>query len=283
MSGRLLGQDASVLAAAGADVQALGEIEEWARRAVVVPAGTEVVDAHVHLGVDRDGHKLAAADLIADMDANGIGRAVAFPADEPGSGGDFRDANRRVTDAAAEHPDRIIPFCRVDPAVGADVAMGEAHASGARGLKLHPVAQRFAPEADECVAVVRAATDLGWPVLFHAGFGARALGPAFAALLDCVPDARLILAHGGRGDHRALAAATAGHPDVLFDTSIAALPDLATLPPERVVFGSDRPYGDHAQALHLVGCAARVAGWDATALHGVLGGNLMRMLEGPAA
>ena len=143
---------------------------------------------------------------------------------------------------------------------------------------LHPVAQGFRPEGDECVAVVRQATDLGWPVLFHAGFGARALGPAFAGLLDQVPDARLILAHGGRGDHRALAAVAAGYPDVLFDTSIAALPDLVTLPPERIVFGSDRPYGDHAQALHLVGTAARVAGWDSAAMRAVLGGTLMRWL-----
>jgi predicted TIM-barrel fold metal-dependent hydrolase len=283
LSDRLLGQHSSVLASAGADIAALADIEEWARRSVVVPPGTEVVDAHVHLGIDRDGHALSAADLIADMDANGIGRAVAFPADEPGSGGDFRDANGRVIDAWAAHPDRIIPFCRIDPAVGAAAAIDGAHAAGARGLKLHPVAQRFAPEGEVCVAAVRRATDLGWPVLFHAGFGARALGPAFGALLERVPDARVILAHGGRGDHRALAALAAAYPDVLFDTSIAALPDLVTLPPERIVFGTDRPYGDHAQALHLVGVAARVAGWDTTAMRGVLGGNLMRLLGGEAA
>jgi fumarate hydratase subunit beta len=46
------------------------------------------------------------------------------------------------------------------------------------------VAQRFRPESDECIDVVRAATDLGWPVLFHAGCGARPLGPAFAGLID---------------------------------------------------------------------------------------------------
>ena len=280
MSGRLLGQDASVLRSAGADVDALAGIEEWARRSVVVPEGTLVVDAHVHLGVDRDGHTLSATDLVADLDANGIDRAVAFPADEPGPGGDFRESNGRVLEAAGAHPSRIIPFCRVDPAVGAEAAMDEAQAGGARGLKLHPVAQRFAPEGDECVAVVRRATDLGWPVLFHAGFGARALGPAFTALLERVPDARLILAHGGRGDHRALAVLAAAYPDVVFDTSIAALPDLVSLPPERIVFGTDRPYGDHAQALHLVGAAARVAGWDATAVRGVLGANIMRLLGG---
>lgn len=278
MSGRLLGQDAAVLGAAGAEVGALRDIEQWAFRSVSRPGGSRVVDAHCHLGVDRDGHALSAKDLVADLDCAGIAASVAFPADEPGPGGDFSQANQRALDAAAAYPDRIIPFCRVDPAVAAEGAVEQAHAGGARGLKLHPVAQRFAPESDACVHAVRHATDLGWPVLFHAGFGARPLGPAFAALLEQVPTARLILAHGGRGDHRALAAVAAGYPHVMFDTSIAALPDLATIPPERVVFGSDRPYGDHAQALHLVGAAARVAGWDEVALRGVLGGNLMRLL-----
>jgi predicted TIM-barrel fold metal-dependent hydrolase len=282
LSGRVLGQDAAVLAGAGADVDALRQIEAWALRSVVVPEGAPVVDAHVHLGVDRDGHMLSAADLVADLDACGVNAAVAFPADEPGSGGDFRDANARVLEAAAAFPDRIVPFCRVDPARGAVPAMARAHEGGARGLKLHPVAQRFRPESPECVEVVRAATDLGWPVLFHAGFGARALGPAFAALIEAVPDCRLILAHGGRGDHRALAAVTAGHAGVLFDTSIASLTDLVSLPPERIAFGSDRPYGDHAQALHLVGAAARAAAWDSQALEGVLGGNLLRWI-GPVA
>ncbi len=275
---RLLGQDAAVLTAAGADVDALREIEAWARRAVVVPDGAQIVDAHVHLGIDRDGHALAAADLVADMDANGIAASVAFPADEPGMDGDFREANSRVTDAAVAYPGRIIPFCRIDPTLPIGRVLADADTTGVRGVKLHPVAQRFHPEGEECVRVVREATDRGWPVLFHAGFGARPLGDAFARLIDQVPDARLILAHGGRGDHRALAAVTAGHPGVLFDSSIAALPDLVTLAPERIVFGSDRPYGDHAQALHLVGVAARVAGWDDTAVRGVLGETLLKWI-----
>jgi uncharacterized protein len=278
LTGRLLGQDRAALGAAGADLAALAGIEEWARRAVVMPDGAPVVDAHVHLGTDRDGHALAPDELLADLDANGITAAVAFPADAPGADGDFRDANDAVLAAAVAHPDRIVPFCRLDPSRPFGTALAAAAEGGARGLKLHPVAQRFAPESPGCVQAVREATDLGWPVLFHAGFGARALGPAFAALLEAVPDARLILAHGGRGDHRSLAAATAGHPGILFDTSIAALPDLVTLPPERIAFASDRPYGDYAQALHLVGSAARVAGWDAAAIRGVLAGNLLRWI-----
>lgn len=282
MSTRLLGQDAAVLGAAGADVDALSALERWAFDCLAVPEGTRVVDNHVHIGIDRDGHALSADDLVADLDAAGIAAAVAFPPDEPGAGGDFRHSNARVLDAAAAHPERIIPFCRADPAVGAERAIAEAAAAGARGLKLHPVAQRFAPESPACAAAVQQATDLGWPVLFHAGFGARALGAAFAGLLEQVPHARIILAHGGRGDHRALLALAGDHPGVVFDTSIAALPDLVRIPPERLLFGSDRPYGDHAQALHLVGTAARVAGWDDAALRAVLGGNIIGMLGDPA-
>lgn len=278
MNARLLGQDTAALRAAGADIGALSALERWAFECRAAVPGTRVVDAHVHLGIDRDGHALSADDLVADLDAAGIHAAVAFPPDEPGPGGDFREANERVLHAAAAYPGRITPFCRVDPAVGAERAIAEAAAGGARGLKLHPVAQRFAPESSACAGAVRQATDLGWPVVFHAGFGARPLGPAFAGLLDQVPLARIILAHGGRGDHRALLALSGRHPGVMFDTSIAALPDLVGIPPDRLLFGSDRPYGDHAQALHLIGTVARVAGWDDAALGAVLGGNIAEML-----
>ena len=69
----------------------------------------------------------------------------------------------------------------------------------------------------------------------------------------------LILAHGARGDARAVRAALAGHRGVWFDTSLAALPDLVDLPPERLVFGSDRPYGDYATGLQLVGFGRRAS------------------------
>jgi hypothetical protein len=85
-----------------------------------------------------------------------------------------------------------------------------------------------------------------------------------------------VLAHGGRGDARALATRLPGWPNVMLDTSLAALADLSALPPDRLAFGSDRPYGDHATALLLVRRAADVAGWDGDALAGVMGGNLRR-------
>ncbi len=173
-----------------------------------------------------------------------------------------------------------MPFCRVDPAADAAAAMGRAAGDGAVGLKLHPVAQRFALDDAACVAAVADATGRGWPVLVHAGFGARPLAAALASLLDAVPGARLILAHGARGDARAVARLARERDGLWFDTSLAALPDLVALPPERVLFGADRPYGEHATALQLVALAARTAGWTRGQVEGVLWGNAHALLGG---
>lgn len=278
---RLWGEDAAALTASGADTAALAALEEGLLDGLDLPGATRW-DAHTHLGCDADGHALEAAALVADMDRWEVARAVAFPANEPGDDGAFTGANDAVLAAARAHPGRIVPFCRVDPRGGWRDALERAAAGGAAGLKLHPVAQGFAPESDACVACVAAATDLGWPVLFHAGFGARRLAGPFRALTDAVPGARIILAHGARGDARAVRAAFADHAGVWFDTSLATLPDLVELPPDRLVWGSDRPYGEHGTALQLVALAARVAGWSAAQTAGVLGGNLRALLGGAA-
>jgi len=277
---RLWGEDAGVLAEAGLDVGALREAERALEAGLALPA-TPRRDAHAHLGRDADGHRLSPGDLVADLDRWDVADAVCFPANEPGPDGDFTPANAAVAEAARRYPGRIVPFCRVDPGRGAEAAMRRAAADGARGLKLHPVAQRFALDAPAAIACVRDATARRWPVLIHAGYGARALAGPLERLLAAVPGARLILAHGARGDARAVRELLAGHPGVWFDTSLAALPDLVELPPARLVLGADRPYGEHGSALQLVALAAAVAGWGAADVAGVLGGTLTDMLEGP--
>ena len=272
-----------MLERAGADVGELAGLER-ALAAEVPTAGAGIIDAHVHLGRDADGHRLAAPALLADMGRWGISAAVCFPANEPGADGDFGTSNAAVLEAARRAEGRIVPFCRIDPLrPGAARAIERAGAGGAVGLKLHPIAQRFRPEHPDVAAAVREATARGWPVTIHAGYGARPLAGPIAALLDAAPGARLILAHGGRGDARALARLVADRAGLLLDTSLAALVDLVALPPGRLVFGSDRPYGEHGTALRLVARAAAIAGWRDEELRGVLGRNLRRLLDGEAA
>lgn len=274
---RVFGEPASLLDRAGLDVDHLDRLERAVADHGGLP-GAPRADVHAHLGRDLDGHVLESAALLADMDRWDVSRAVIFALNDPGTDGGFTAANDLVCAAAARHPSRLVPFCRVDPAAGWEAAIARAAARGARGLKLHPVAQHFAPESPAAVACIRAATARGWPVIIHAGFGARALAGPLGEALGAVPGARLILAHGARGDARAVRAALGAHPGVWFDTSLAALSDLVELAPERLLFGSDRPYGDYATALQLVGAAARIAGWTDAQTRGVLGGNFAALV-----
>lgn len=281
---RIWGEDAAVLERAGADVDRLAALERDLERSLGLPAREGAVDAHVHLGRDADGHRLDPGGLLADLDRWGIAAAVCFAPNDPGPDGQFGPANAAVLEAARRAGGRIVPFCRVDPSrPGAARAIDRAGAGGARGLKLHPVAQRVRPEDAAVADVVREATARGWPVTIHAGFGARPVAGPIGALLDAVPGARLVLAHAGRGDARAVARLVAERPGLMLDTSLAALPDLVELPPERLLFGSDRPYGEHATALRLVALAGRVAGWTPAAVAGVLGANARALLDPAAA
>jgi len=269
---RVFGEPTASVAGTGIDPRALLDIEaRIAARGPVAPGG--IADAHVHLGRDRDGHQLVVEDVIAEMDRWGVVRAAVFALNDPGPGEDFRGANDAILAAAAAYPARLVPVCRVNPRSSALGEIDRAAAAGARGLKLHPVAQRMAPESAESVACIEAATAHGWPVIIHAGFGARPLARALVEVVARVPAARLVLAHGARGDARAVRAALAEHPGVWFDTSLAMLSDLVDLPPERLLFGSDRPYGDYATGLQLVGEAARIGGWSTPQVAGVMSGN----------
>ncbi len=267
---RLFGTDAELLEEAGCDVARITELE---RSLVAGLIECPRADIHVHVGRDRDGHEIDVDGLLADMDAWGIRRTVIFAPNDPGPDGDFADANATVRRAAEVAPARLIDFCRVDPEISALSVMEEAMRHGARGLKLHPIAQGRPPESAASIACVRRATEFGWPVIMHAGFGARSLADPFLGVLNAVPEARLILAHGARGDARAVSDALADHPGVWFDTSLATLSDLVILPRERLIFGTDRPYGDHATALQLVDHAARLAKWSEADVRRVLVGN----------
>ena len=282
---RLWGEEAALLEHAGA---ALGELEHLEEqldaRLARLPGRAGALDAHVHLGRDADDHALDADGLLADLARWGIGAAVCFAPNDPGPDGQFAAANDAVLDAAGRSEGRVVPFCRIDPSKpGAAAEIGRAAAAGARGLKLHPVAQRVRPEDPAVAEVVRDATARGWPVTIHAGYGARPLAGPLGALLDAAPGARLVLAHAGRGDARAIARDVAGRAGVMLDTSLAALADLVALPPERLMFGSDRPYGEHGTAMLLVARAAEAAGWSEAQLAGVLGANARALLgEAPA-
>ena len=138
----------------------------------LLPAGTAVLDAHTHLGLDEDGQSLALDALIAALDEVAPdARACTFPLHDPDRHPGYRLPNDRVLEWAGESDGRLVPYCRLDPA---EDPVGEAErglARGARGIKLHPRAQAFEFGISAAGSIFSVARDAGVPILIHAGRG----------------------------------------------------------------------------------------------------------------
>jgi hypothetical protein len=98
------------------------------------------------------------------------------------------------------------------------------------------------------------------------------------------PEVPLILAHAGIADQAILATRLADHPAVLYDTSCFAAADVvelfARVPAERIVYGSDVPYGRPLTGLFLALRVAAYAGLDETERALVAGDTMSALLDG---
>jgi hypothetical protein len=121
-------------------------------------------------------------------------------------------------------------------------------------------------------------------VLIHAGRGIPALGQHTLELSADFPDAKLILAHAAVSDLSWIWRRLDEHPNVFIDSSWWVPLDLMTLfsyvPPGRILFASDVPYGAPAlNAVLTLRCALQ-AGLSAEQIRGVCAAQLERLLTG---
>lgn len=253
-----------------------------AEAAALRPDGV-VVDAHTHLGLDEDGRSLDLEHLLAALDeVDGEARAAVFPLHDPERSPAYRVPNDRVLAWADASGGRLYPFCRLDPREEPVAEAQRCLARGAVGIKLHPRAQGFGFADGAARAIFETARDAGVPILIHAGRGMGRMDD-LAELAQAFPDVRLILAHAGIADQGMFASRLAGHPAVVYDTSCFAALDvlelLARVPPERVVFASDIPYGRPVLGLHLALRVAAYAGLDAETRALLVGGTMRAVVE----
>jgi len=166
---------------------------------------------------------------------------------------------------AREHP-RLIPYISVDPSMGEEGVVAELTsrlAEGARGVKLHPANQRFAPGDRRLWPLYEEAQRLELPIISHCGlsfdkeFPEYASPTAFREVLDQFPRLTVVLAHLGYGFLDESFEMAAGYPSLMFDCSYAVEGSLD--PPaisdedvvtmfrrvgaHRVLFASDWPWG----------------------------------------
>ncbi|MEV6627510.1 4-hydroxyphenyl-beta-ketoacyl-CoA hydrolase [Amycolatopsis sp. NPDC051106] len=150
------------------------------------------IDVHTH--VEQDGHGCFALDqelldasakyFRADQDRTPTVTAIAehyrarnmaavvFTVEAPAATGHPALSSEEIADAAAEHPDVLIPFGSVDPHAG-KAAVRRARAlvaeHGVRGFKFHPSLQAFEPNDVRHYPLYEAIQELGVPALFHTG------------------------------------------------------------------------------------------------------------------
>jgi predicted TIM-barrel fold metal-dependent hydrolase len=170
----------------------------------------------------------------------------------------------------------ILPFTGVDftsdedpgPALEADVR------AGARGLKLHPILQKLPLTSPRTMAALEAFQPHGLPVLFHCGISSYYFGaerarqrPRYgeiryaAELVRAFPGTRFVAGHSGLFEVRDVIEQLAGQQNVWVETSIQSVASvrklIARFGPDRVLFGSDWPFGNRAPALAIAKTACR--------------------------
>jgi predicted TIM-barrel fold metal-dependent hydrolase len=253
---------------------------------MTAPMAQRIFDAHMHVDdVPSLGWSMSAADCIRRMDEAGVQSAIIMSiTDAPALNPTVLDL---IAAACAEFPDRLYGFARLHPGYGVrarELLRIAVNDLGFVGLKLHPVSTLSHPSGADTVALVREATELGVPVLFHCGDEPMTTPYQIAPLARKVPAARIILAHMGGYYHVDDAIAAAERfPNLYLETSAMPFPHkigeaVQRIGAERVLFGSDGPVCSPVLELEKI----RLAGLTDADAAQVLGGTLNRLLGRPA-
>jgi len=249
-----------------------------------LPADAEIFDAHVHLGNDIDGMAGRLDELLGIMDEYGVGHAFMFCLDEPDRHPAFRAPNDRTLEFAARSGGRLVPFVRLDLNEDPVEEANRCLDAGARGIKLHPRAQKISLEDPRLPPVFKVAAERNVPILIHGGRGLPPIAEDLHTLVEQCDGVQLIVAHAGIADMANLTARFAGMRGVFFDTSTWSAVDLLDfyrqMPPEQIVYASDYPYGRQPNSLLMALRTARLAGFDDEQIRNLLGRNAARIAGG---
>jgi predicted TIM-barrel fold metal-dependent hydrolase len=208
-----------------------------------------IIDTHVHLydggWPPETATGLTNRQMLDLMDGLGVEQVWVSPVS--GLIRDFQEFNNDLFEFTRIAPGRLRPFYVVNP-VYLDEAIAEldrvAGAMGADGLKLHPWLQAFSVTYPCVDRVVEACVRHELPILFHDGTPPYSDSLQVASLAERFPEAKIILGHAGLYDgYRSAIAAAKRHKNIYLCVCGPAIADtramIATLGPERILYGSD--------------------------------------------
>ncbi len=195
--------------------------------------------------------------------------------------------------AAHQKDQTMLPFTGVDYTRlnCVDEQFSADHANNAYGLKLHPILQHVRLCDPRTFAAVEAFAPYRLPVLFHAGVceyypdpaEKQFASPQFGAIEDAIPliqnfpHVNFIVGHAGLDGFHAVIDLFSHLPNVYVDVSFQSAENvrqlLAAFGTERVLFGSDWPWGQMDVSLKILEQVC-----DAAQLRRVLGENSAELL-----
>ena len=242
-----------------------------------------IIDFHTHLGSrSLPGANWNVDELVRMLDRYDVDRAVVMPWDD--APGQNPTANDEVAQAAYRFPDRIIGFARIHPKDGERARVEFRRGIeelGLRGLKLHPLTTGARLDEPVGLDLVHMASSYGVPVYYHSGDDPSTQPTMFELVLHEIPDATLILGHGGGFFFwRDAAELAARYSNIYLSTPGSLSPmylqkSIAIAGVGKILFGSDTP------GMHLAVELAKIAALDLSEVdrRRILGENARSLLQ----
>jgi uncharacterized protein len=242
-----------------------------------------IIDSHAHVGVDADGHTLSVPQLLKTMRVNDIDRSIIFPLNDPQAGAVFSGPNERILRSYKSHKEKFIPFFRLDPNHHWKEEFQKRLGQGFRGVKLHPLSQRFAITSPAAMKLYKQMEKDNLILIIHSGFGVENVAESILEVSTTFKNLRVIIAHGGFSELDEAVKRLPERPNVMFETSAMRFFDLVqllkTVPHKQIVFGSDIPYYDQTLSLQMLVDCATISNHSPNQIRLMLGGNVERWLK----
>lgn len=214
-----------------------------------------IIDADCHISSRQAPGQMGVDDLLRQMDALGVDRAVCWPM--VAYDREMASDMRTIYDGAQRHPDRVIPFGGVNPKLGLQEAQDELkrciEVYGVKGVKLNGARDGY-PIDDPVLALplVEAIEHAGLVLAVHCGPPdvEKTHPHRLANLARLFPALPMLIVHmGGSGApdvNGAVVAEARRHPNWLLVDSEADYRQvqraIQSLGAERVCYGSDSPF-----------------------------------------
>jgi predicted TIM-barrel fold metal-dependent hydrolase len=225
-----------------------------------------IIDTHTHifrfLGRRTILSKAKLGSLRDSMTNSGIRLSIVLNVAQTD---ELRESNTSILKLLSDCRN-LIPFISIDPSWSEKQILNEierCNMSGAKGLKLHPIAQRFYPNDRALWSCYAKCQELRWIIVFHTGYSFTHEGKKYVrpSLLDDMlfdfPELVVIAAHLGGEYCDEIPELANRHENIFFDTSLAVFhgegkrykpfPTSQTIRiiektgADRILFGSDFP------------------------------------------